>query len=394
MGAGIIVIHSKSFGRLGRGAGVALAALLLAACAQTELAIHAAKQINEKAGDSANRRVGDYKIGSPYQINGVWYYPKEDYEFSETGVASWYGQQFHGKSTANGEIFDMNELTAAHRTLQMPAVVRVTNLENGRSVLLRINDRGPFARNRVIDVSRRGAQLLGFMEKGTAMVRIDVMADESRQVAMDAQRKVQVAALQPNARARVTAEPLNGSAPVQSPSVTVLGADTSPMQLTPLPAQVASAQQAVPLPQSKPRVAASRAPASKAAAKPVPRPENRNVAAAQPAQAAVAQAAMTQAAMTPALPAGEVRPGEVRQIALRGEPRMFVQVGAFNDRSKADRLRSQLVNFGPTQVSQTQASGQRFFRVRVGPVATVEQADRVLDAVIDAGHSTARVVVD
>lgn len=379
MGADIIVTHSKPFGRLGRGASVALAALLLAACAQTELAIHAAKQINEKAGDSANRRVGDYKIGSPYQINGVWYYPKEDYEFSETGVASWYGQQFHGKSTANGETFDMNELTAAHRTLQMPAVVRVTNLENGRSILLRVNDRGPFARNRVIDVSRRGAQLLGFMEKGTAMVRIDVMPDESRQVAMEAQRRVQVAALQPNARARVTAEPLNGSAQVQSPSVTVLGADTSPVQLTPPPAPVASAQQPAPLPQSKPRVTASRVPASKVAAGPAPRSESRDLAAPQPAQAASARALPT---------------GEVRQVALRGEPRMYVQVGAFNDRSKADRLRSQLANLGPTQVSQTQASGQRFFRVRVGPVATVEQADRVLDAVIDAGHSTARVVVD
>ncbi len=120
-----------------------------------------------------------YKVGNPYQIANVWYYPSENYSYSEEGVASWYGPNFHGKRTANGEIYNMNELTAAHPTLPMPSIVRVTNLENGRSVALRVNDRGPFKNDRVIDVSRRAAQMLGFYEAGTTRVRVDINAPES-----------------------------------------------------------------------------------------------------------------------------------------------------------------------------------------------------------------------
>ncbi len=114
---------------------------------------------------AARRRQGIYKVGQPYQIDGTWYYPAEDWTYDETGIASWYGEQFHGKYTANGEIFDLNALTAAHRTLPMPSVVQVTNLDNGRSIELRVNDRGPYARGRIIDLSRRAAQLLGFEGK-------------------------------------------------------------------------------------------------------------------------------------------------------------------------------------------------------------------------------------
>lgn len=122
---------------------------------------------------------GVYKVGNPYQVAGVWYYPKEEPYYDETGIASWYGPQFHGKPTANGEIFDMNEITAAHKTLPMPVMARVTNLENGRSLVVRINDRGPFVNGRIIDLSRRSAQLLGLEGKGTAMVRVQVLAPPS-----------------------------------------------------------------------------------------------------------------------------------------------------------------------------------------------------------------------
>ncbi len=120
-----------------------------------------------------------YKVGRPYKIAGIWYYPAEDYAYSQKGTASWYGSDFHGKRTANGEIYDMNDLTAAHPTLPLPSIVRVTNLENNRTVILRINDRGPFKRNRIIDVSRRGAQLLGFYEAGTTRVRVEIDSTES-----------------------------------------------------------------------------------------------------------------------------------------------------------------------------------------------------------------------
>ncbi|HJP22585.1 MAG TPA: septal ring lytic transglycosylase RlpA family protein, partial [Alphaproteobacteria bacterium] len=103
------------------------------------------------------------------------YKPKEDPDYSFTGIASWYGQPFHGRRTANGETYDMNALTAAHKTLPMPVYVRVTNLINGRSLVLRVNDRGPFVNGRIIDVSRRAAQLLGFINQGTARVRVEMV---------------------------------------------------------------------------------------------------------------------------------------------------------------------------------------------------------------------------
>lgn len=125
---------------------------------------------------------GTYKVGNPYKIMGITYYPKEDYSYSETGIASWYGEDFHAKKTANGENYDMNTLTAAHRTLPLPSIVKVTNLENGRSLVLRVNDRGPYAKNRIIDISKRGAQLLGFQAQGTAKVRVEILEQESKEL--------------------------------------------------------------------------------------------------------------------------------------------------------------------------------------------------------------------
>lgn len=123
---------------------------------------------------------GVYKVGNPYKVKGKMYYPKEDYNYSEVGIASWYGEDFHAKKTANGEKYDMNSLSAAHRTLPLPSIVKVTNLQNGRSLVLRVNDRGPYASNRIIDVSKRAASLLGFQTQGTTKVRVEVLAKESK----------------------------------------------------------------------------------------------------------------------------------------------------------------------------------------------------------------------
>ena len=153
----------------------AAAILLLSGCASDRLNLgeYSQRSIFSAKGSS-------YKIGKPYKIRGQWYYPAEDYGYSEVGTASWYGEDFHAKYTANGEVYNMHTLTAAHRTLPLPSIVRVTNLENGRSLVLRVNDRGPFAKNRIIDISKRGAQLLGFQNKGTAKVRVEIMAEESK----------------------------------------------------------------------------------------------------------------------------------------------------------------------------------------------------------------------
>ena len=115
---------------------------------------------------------GTYKVGNPYRVDGFLYTPSEDRGYERSGVASFYGEDFHGRKTANGEIFDMWALTAAHPTLPMPSYAYVTNLANGRTLLVRINDRGPFAKNRIIDLSRATARLLGFEMQGTTQVRV------------------------------------------------------------------------------------------------------------------------------------------------------------------------------------------------------------------------------
>ena len=118
---------------------------------------------------------GHYKIGEPYQINGNWYYPKEDSNYNEVGIASWYGDYFHGRLTANGEYYDMNSLSAAHKTLPLPSYLKVTNLENNKSVIVRLNDRGPYVGDRIIDLSKKAAEDLDMLQQGTAEVRVQYM---------------------------------------------------------------------------------------------------------------------------------------------------------------------------------------------------------------------------
>ena len=170
-------------GRMRALAPAILVALLLAGCGSQP-------RTTAANGEGGHYRAGHpmYKVGAPYRIGGVWYTPAVDYNYDETGVASWYGEKFDQKYTANGEVFDLNHSTAAHRTLPMPSIVQVTNLDNGRSLQLRVNDRGPFARGRIIDVSRRASQLLGFDGKGTALVRVKIMKEESIHVADLAKR--------------------------------------------------------------------------------------------------------------------------------------------------------------------------------------------------------------
>ncbi len=122
---------------------------------------------------------GHFKIGNPYEIEGVAYFPEDYDDYEETGMASWYGDDFHGKATANGEVYDMGVLTAAHPTLPLPSMVRVTNLHNNKSVIVRVNDRGPYAKNRVIDVSEKAARILGFKDDGTTEVKIELLKNET-----------------------------------------------------------------------------------------------------------------------------------------------------------------------------------------------------------------------
>src|SRR5579863_7550389 len=163
-----------------RGVAAVAACLVLANCGSSSLSSH----VDPKYGVSSSPRVvalgdpvpkggGTYRVGKPYMVAGRVYVPEEDVNYREEGLASWYGDDFHGRSTANGEIFDMTSLSAAHPTLPMPCYVRVTNLGNGKSLIVRVNDRGPYHANRVMDVSSRAAELLEFKNNGVARVRVE-----------------------------------------------------------------------------------------------------------------------------------------------------------------------------------------------------------------------------
>jgi rare lipoprotein A len=125
-----------------------------------------------RVGDPVPKGGGVSKLGEPYVAGGRWYVPASDKSYDRIGLASWYGDFFHGRPTANGEIYDMNGLTAAHPTLPLPTYAAVTNLINNRTIVVRINDRGPYHDGRIIDLSHKAAQLLGFFGRGTAAVRV------------------------------------------------------------------------------------------------------------------------------------------------------------------------------------------------------------------------------
>src|SRR5438874_2720160 len=166
---------------MARGAIAAGTCLIVANCASSG---KFASRVDPKYGVSSSPRVvafgepvpkggGTYRVGKPYTVAGRVYVPEEDTEYREDGLASWYGNDFHGRLTANGEVFDMASLTAAHPTLPMPCYARVTNLSNGKSLIVRVNDRGPYHGNRLIDVSNKAAELLEFKGNGVTHVRVE-----------------------------------------------------------------------------------------------------------------------------------------------------------------------------------------------------------------------------
>jgi rare lipoprotein A len=167
--------------RAARSAAAVVTCLMLANCASSD---KFAKRVDPKYGVSSSPRVvalgdpvpkggGTYRVGKPYTVAGRVYVPEEDPNYRAEGMASWYGDDFHGRLTANGEVFDMMSLTAAHPTLPIPSYARVTNLRNGKSVIVRVNDRGPYHANRLIDVSNKAAELLEFKGNGVARVRVE-----------------------------------------------------------------------------------------------------------------------------------------------------------------------------------------------------------------------------
>lgn len=342
---------------------------------------------------------GAYRVGVPYKIKGVWYYPAVDYNYDRTGIASWYGEQFEGRLTANGEIFDLNQLTAAHTTLPLPSIVQVTNLENGRSLQLRVNDRGPFVDGRLIDVTRRAAQLLGFENKGTTRIRVTVLKDESiaaAEAAMHGAGQILVADAAANSNGAAAA------VSVAAPLIPELHISYPPRRTPPRPT---------------PRLEPPRPPPPEIAMAPseVPPPREDSPATpiAAPARAAPSRFALIAPAEAAELPAARVsarKPGTIggpisvpqkppwppRVAAAAGgtSGRIYVQAGAFSRRDNAQRVGSRIARLGSVQVTAASINGVEMYRVRLGPLDNAQQADRLLARVVDRGYPAARIVND
>lgn len=331
-------------GPLVRNAALSIAlALVLGACGSGS-----SKPVARSADDGKGR----YHVGKPYVINGVTYYPAETWDYSETGTASWYGPGFHGKSTANGETYDQNAISAAHKTLPLPSIVRVTNLDNGRTTVVRVNDRGPFVSGRIIDMSREGARELGFDMIGTAKVRVELMRRESeivKQIALNGGgRDEQMAAVARSERGQqvASAPPSDNGALQPAPS-------PGPAPPAPIPAYVPP-------------------PPNAAMPPPVARAPDPPVAAAPPL----------------------IRPQPLPPLAGPGDQRIFIQAGAFSQMENAQRLSQQLAPLGSTHVMPVVISGRELYRVRIGPLRTRDHGDTLLTQLVQAGHHDAKLIVE
>jgi len=305
----------------------------------------------DSGGPSAGGGRGSYKVGAPYVIDGTTYYPQEDYNYDETGIASWYGPGFHGRYTANGEVFDEDQLTVAHRTLPMPSLVRITNLDNGKSVVARVNDRGPFARSRILDASKRTAELLGFKGTGTAKVRVQILPDESRAIAEAARAKGTYTPGETKDDVEVALRP--SAAPVEKVSAVSLDSEST---LAPLPSQGGGSSVNV---AEKSEVLGT--------------------------SIGKIETVETQGRYLP--------PTKATTVSVPTSSKIYVQAGAFTKHENAQKLASQLGHIGSTQISEADINGMHFYRVRL-PANDVDSADKMLSRVIATGQQNAKIIID
>jgi rare lipoprotein A len=375
------------YGRLtARAALVTTAAVLMTACStdsgpRTVGGVSRSVFSEDEYGVSTSPRVasdyipkggGTYKLGSPYKVAGRWYVPREDPNYVEYGVASWYGADFHGRKTANGEVFDANALTAAHPTLPLPCYALVTNMDNGKSVLVRVNDRGPYVNDRVIDMSYAAAKQLGYVSRGRARVRVQY-AGRAPLNGNDSRERQYLASQQ--------RQEDNSGPPVALAS----SRDVSPSWSPPRPAS--RNEYATLPPDASDRWSPIGYRASLAGKPP---PPSRSVASSRPPVETASFTDMDrgpdQGRMSLTAPPEPIRPF--------ASSRTYVQVGLFRDRSNAERLRRELGSLGPVEVAPMQVDGgSDVYRVRVGPFAP-DVASRTQNQIATYGVANTAIVTD
>lgn len=299
----------------------------------------------------------------PYEINGILYTPQKYYELNEVGVASYYGgtDVFHGRPTSTGERFDMNEISAAHKTLPLPCVVRVTNLKNNRSIKVKVNDRGPFVEDRIIDVSRKVAQLLGFYQKGTTQVRVETVLDDTFQLAEN---------YNPH-RPTLLASNVTKGEKVFREDRKILLAQARGIQkrISPKEKKIFKESQKIMLAENKPQPQGRHLPTKKQR-----HHLNRLV------QEAVE--------MKPVLQ-------KVSEKALSPAKPVFIEAGLFSHYPNAHGIKERLLNRHrhPIKIETVHFSNQRLFRVLVGPFKSSQAAHYLLQQMVESGHKRARLIV-
>ncbi len=274
-----------------------------------------------------------YKIGNPYEIKNIWYYPKRDLTYEETGIASWYGKEFHGKLTANGEIFNKDIISAAHKTLPMPSMVRVTNLDNGNVLNVRINDRGPYIHGRIIDLSEKAADLLGFKDVGIARVKVKILVEKSLWLERSAKE---------------------GKFP---------GSEVTTNESIKLPS-INSA--------SRPKVSIINTIADSNIGKLTKKNEIKT-------------------SFTEILASS--RQGNLRKVEPQ-ETKVWVQVGAFASSLNANKVVSKISHIYDTNITTIELKGRILHRVRLGPTQEIEKADEILTQVFQLGYSGSKIIVE
>lgn len=270
----------------------------------------------------------------PYQVNGVWYYPHEDPNYDKKGLASWYGDAFHLKPTANGELFDKDLVSAAHKTLPLPSLVEVTNLDNGRKLVVRVNDRGPFVDGRIIDLSHEAARELGYADKGLAHVRVRYLGPAPALYGEDTRRYARYVAPNPPRNTAVGSPP-SGRKPEPDVVFTSAPPPRAPIHIV----------QSTLTPLERPKAAS----------------------------------AASQYAIAPMQSAKSA-------FGFR------VQAGAYSSSDKAQRAVDQLARSWPAIVEPVSRNGATLYRVMLDGVADQNEAEVLRARIAEAGFADARVI--
>ena len=320
---------------------------LLQSCSEVRLVSEVTKEIIKPQVEVNNTKsfYGYYKVGKPYEIAGKWYYPKEEPEETfQRGIASWYGPGFHGKKTANGATFDMNKVSAAHTTLPLPSIVHVKNLENGKKLKVLVNDRGPYKHGRVIDLSKKAADLLGFKKKGIALVEIEYLYQDTV-----------------NLWRTIGNNPYADGQPSAAPNIKI-SSNNLPSIGKSIDKNVSASQENVTL-------------IAQANAQELPTQSEE-------------ETEKTRWKVTP-----EFLEQSLEDTPVRSRPKLFIQVGAFAEYANAVRVRALLSSIGKVLITQVNVVDQPLFRVRLGPVRSVSEAEYFLQTIHENGFPEARIVV-